>query len=183
MPEKQKTQLYYICNMFKQVFLAIGVLSLAFVTGCNQKIEYSIIPEITMSDRQVYQSPSAIIIGFTDGDGDIGLNQGDTLPPYNLVPDSTNPGVSTNLRYYNLFFYYFVNKDGVWVNSDDDLLIPFYSRVPVVTPTGQNKALKGEIEYAFVIEEDLADSFRFEIELMDRAANVSNRIVTQTIYK
>jgi len=168
--------------MFKWLYrLGMLMLSLVLITGCNDKIVYSIIPEIAMSDRQVYQSPTDIIIAFTDGDGDIGLNQGDTIPPFDCVPDSTNPDFCTNLKHFNLFFYYFTNVDGVW--EETDLALQIFYRVPLVTPRGQNKALKGEIEIAFPIEPSIADSFRFEIELIDRAFHVSNRITTRTIFK
>jgi hypothetical protein len=168
--------------MFKQVFLATIVLVLFILTGCNERIEYDIVPEITMSDRQVYTNPTEMIIGFTDGDGDIGLNEGDTLPPFEFVPDSlVNPDVSSNLFYYNLLFYYYENIDGSWVEID--LIVPYYYRVPVLTPTGQNKALKGEIEVEITLDPNRPDSIRFEIELADRALHISNRLVTPTIFK
>jgi hypothetical protein len=167
--------------MFKQVFHVVVIFSLLFLTGCNERIDYSDIPEITMSDRQVYTNPTVMIVGFTDGDGDIGLNEGDTLPPYEFIPDTLiNPEVSSNKFYYNLLFYYYENIDGSWVEVD--LIVPYFYRIPVVTPTGQNKALKGEIEVEITFDATTPDSIRFEIELIDRALHISNRLVTPTIF-
>ena len=158
----------------------IGVLvSLVFLTRCNDKISYPIIPAITMSETQEYQSPTKMIIGFTDGDGDIGLNDPDTLPPHEFVPDSINPDVSSNKFYYNLLFYYYVWVDGSW--EEVDLLVPYFYRVPVITPSGQNKALKGEIEVDILLDSNRPDSVRFEVELIDLALHVSNRLVTPVI--
>jgi hypothetical protein len=167
--------------MFKQVFRVAVLLSLLFLANCKDKIEYSIIPEINMSDRQTYTNPTVMIVGFTDGDGDIGLSEKDTLPPYEFDPDTINPDVSSNKFYYNLLFYYYENIDGSWIEVD--LLVPYFYRVPVVTPSGQNKALKGEIEVEIMLDPNRPDSIRFEVELIDRALHVSNRLVTQTIFK
>jgi hypothetical protein len=134
-----------------------------------------------MSDRQIYTNPTVMIIGFTDGDGDIGLNEGDTLSPYEFVPDTINPEVSSNKFYYNLLYYYYEYIDDSWVEVS--LIVPYFFRVPVVTPTGQNKALKGEIEVVIILDPNRPDSIRFEVELIDRALHISNRLVTPVIYK
>jgi len=67
----------------------------------------------------------------------------------------------------------------------DELPVPFHGQVPIITPSGQNKALKGEIQ----LDIDLGlsftrtDSIRFEIILVDRELHESNRLVTPAIYK
>ena len=185
--------MFYICNMFKHVFRIVVLLLLGFLTRCNDKIEYSIIPEILMSDKQVFLNPTQMIINFTDGDGDIGLTQSDSAtPPYNFVPDSSNPEMSSNIYYYNLILHYYEKRDSVWEFIDfkepligDELPVPFHGQVPIITPSGQNKALKGEIQ----LDIDLGlsftrtDSIRFEIILIDRELHESNRLVTPAIYK
>lgn len=178
--------------MFKQVFRVLILLSLVFLTRCSDKIEYSIIPEISMSDKQVYHNPTQMIINFTDGDGDIGLTALDSAtPPYNFVPDSSNPeNLSSNIYYYNLILHYYEKRDGVWEFIDfkepivDDILpFPFHAQVPIITPSGQNKALKGEIELVIELLFTRPDSVRFEIILVDRELHESNRLVTPIIYR
>ena len=150
---------------------------IAFSQACKKENVYPIEPVIQMSDKQVYENPSKMFISFTDGDGDIGFYDGDTLPPYNYVEDPFNK------YYYNLLLYYFEKDDELdeWIPID--LAVPYYYRVPYLTPTGQNKSLKGEIEVDITLPINRPDSVRFEIELIDRALNESERITTPTITK
>lgn len=152
----------------------ILIISLASYS-CRKDQEFPIEPQIEMSSRQVYQNPSKIIISFTDGDGDIGLNQGDTLEPFNYIEDPFNK------FYYNLLLYYFEKQGEEWVEVPTTIDI-FY-RVPNITPTGQNKALNGEIEVELTLPITRPDSIRFNIELIDRALHESNMLTTPVIYK
>lgn len=159
----------------RMVLLFLGVL-LAFATySCKKDKEYPIEPAIEMSSRQVYQSPSKIIISFTDGDGDIGLDQGDTLDPYNYQEDPFNK------YHYNLLLYYFEKQGDEWVEVQT--AVDYFYRVPNITPTGQNKALNGEIEVDLTLPITRPDSIRYDIELIDRALHVSNLLTTPVIYK
>lgn len=149
--------------------------------SCSKDKEFPIEPNISLSDKQTFNQPQTIIVDFTDGDGDIGLRESDTLSPYNFVKDTINETEgSLNLKYYNIYFYYYAYIDGDWQEYFPST--PYYSRVPYLTPSGQNKALKGEISVEVSFAGSPHDSCRFEIELMDRAFHVSNRIVTPTIY-
>ena len=123
--------------------------------------------------KQIYQNPSVMVISFTDGDGDIGFNEGDTLPPYNYN------SVDFNKYYYNLLLYYYEKNDDVW--EEVELIVPYYYRIPYLTPTGQNKSLKGEIEVSISLPANRPDSIRFDIELIDRALHSSN-ILTSPVF-
>ncbi len=175
----QLTAYFYLRSM---KLLSIGVLVIflsgAF-TSCQKSKEYPIEPEILMSNRQEYHNPARIIISFTDGDGDIGFHESDTLPPFNFVDDGN--GNSENKFYYNLILYYFEKNDGVW--EEIETLVPYAYRIPYITPTGQNKALNGEIEVDVVLSGARPDSIRFDIELIDRALHESNRLTTPVIYR
>lgn len=159
--------------------LGITLLLFVLIIGLNQSCKkdnvYPIEPEIEMSPRQVYQSPTIIIVSFTDGDGDIGFNDGDTLPPYNLDEENFNK------FYYNLLLYYFIKEGDEWLEVE--LAVPYYYRVPYITPSGQNKSLKGEIEVEITLPINRPDSIRFDIELIDRALHESNRLTTPVIYR
>ncbi|MFN4299245.1 MAG: hypothetical protein ACK4EX_05865 [Thermaurantimonas sp.] len=98
---------------------------------------------------------------FRDGDGDIGLSEGDTLPPF----DISSP------FYHNLWIELFTIKNSLIVDTFN-----FNARIPNITPPGQVKSLEGEIQYEIPID-GLAegDTIRVGIRLVDRALNVSAR--------
>jgi hypothetical protein len=60
-----------------------------------------------------------------------------------------------------------------------------YYRVPVVTPTGQNKALEGEIAVALkpwpTLPGTTGDTIRYSVKLVDRALHESNVVFTDRI--
>ena len=155
--------------------LIFALLFIGLFDACRKQDEYPIEPVIEMSDKQVYQNPSVIVISFTDGDGDVGFNEGDTLPPYNYN------SVDFNKYYYNLLLYYYEKNDDVW--EEVELIVPYYYRIPYLTPSGQNKSLKGEIEVSISLPASRPDSIRFDIELIDRALHSSNILTSPVIYK
>jgi hypothetical protein len=160
----------------------IVLLFLAFFQAqCSKDKTFPDIPEISLSEEQELNSPQQIIIEFTDGDGDVGFNDGDTLPPNNFVRDTINDTEgSLNLNYYNILLFTFAHIDGNW--EEIFPINPFHGRIPYLTPSGQNKALRGTISIDVNLSDSPFDSLRFEIELRDRALNSSNRIQTPTIF-
>ncbi len=92
---------------------------------------------------------------FTDGDGDIGLFNEDTIPPFE----------------HNLSVNYFEMRDDslqqINVNP------PFHIRIPNLTPTGQNKSLKVDVKYDVDITYRNSDTLQFKLKLFDRALNES----------
>jgi hypothetical protein len=162
-----------------QGLLFFGLFFFLTLFSCQKSKEYPIEPVIEMSSRQALQNPSKIIVSFTDGDGDIGFHESDTMPPYNFIDDGN--GNSSNKFYYNLLLIYFEKNDGLW--EEIETLVPYSYRVPYITPTGQNKALNGEIEVDVVLPGNRPDSIRFDIELIDRALHESNRLTTPVFYK
>ena len=155
--------------------IIIFILISGVFYSCKKDNVYPIEPVIEMSPDQIYLSPSTITISFTDGDGDIGLNDGDTVAPYNYNP------VDFNKYYYNLLLYYFVKNGDVW--EETDLIVPYYYRVPNLTPSGQNKSLKGKIEVSITLPINRPDSIHFNVELIDRALHSSNILTTPVFYK
>ncbi|MCB0762788.1 MAG: hypothetical protein KDC12_14775, partial [Flavobacteriales bacterium] len=122
-----------------------------------------------------------LVIGFIDGDGDIGLDQEDTTGAFCY---------DTCLYHWNLFLEYYELQNGNWVHYPidwtDPNAIPFYYRVPDVTPTGQNPALVGEIAVdlvAYFLDISEFDTARFEVTLVDRSLNMSNTVRTRSFLK
>lgn len=151
------------------VALAAGVVALP---ACRKTEKFPIEPIIAFKEFKQFADSASLVITFTDGDGDIGLAQGDTFPPYHEPP-----------YFYNLFVDYHERQNGEWVRIDFPL--PYYYRVPVITPTGQNKTLEGEIAVALkpwpVIPNTPGsppDTVRFSVRLVDRALHESNTVFT-----
>ena len=114
-----------------------------------------------------------LVIGFTDGDGNVGLGQADTLAPF----------CPTCEHHQNLKCEYQEWRDTAWVEiglNPDAGQIPFYYRVPPVAPTGQNPAQNGTISIdmnSWFLNSPY-DSMRFRITLYDRDLNASNEAFT-----
>ncbi|OQX75066.1 MAG: hypothetical protein B6D61_11110 [Bacteroidetes bacterium 4484_249] len=157
------------------VFLTIAIL---VMPSCKKKETYPVIPEIKYEGFVKIYNPVAnkfergvLKLSFKDGDGDIGLRQSETEPPYD----------------YNLFvkYYEIQNRDTVEVILTDISgdTITFNARIPILTPTGSNKSIKGEIDDTLFIYnyQSNFDTIMYEVYLIDRALNKSNIIFTPLI--
>lgn len=125
-------------------------------------------PVITFKSFTQYTDSASFVIRFTDGDGDIGLSDADNQPPFD----------TGSTYYHNLFLEYDSLSNGEWTRVV--FTLPLYYRMPRITPTGQNKALEGEIAVAIkpwpVIPGSQGDTIRLGCTLVDRALRVSNAV-------
>ncbi len=142
------------------------------LASCLKTEEFPKEPHIAFKSYEQHADSARLTISFTDGDGDIGLDQGDTLAPF-------NPGS----QWYHNFFVDYYKKQGVeWVLQQ--FMLPLYYRIPVITPTGQNKALQGDISVKIasqVLPQVPGDTVRFSVRIADRALHESNTVYTNTI--
>lgn len=155
--------------------------------ACKKSETYSNVPLITYKssyttlDENVFTDTLlGVIFTYKDGDGDIGLNPGDTFPPFNSKPDIN--GKETNPYYYNLNIDYLTLVDGVFKpviipNSTDTLR--FSSRLQSITPEGKYKAIRGDIDWRILPPSGLAypglsRTIKLRISIYDRALNKSN---------
>lgn len=148
--------------------LLMGVL----LSACLKTEAFPKEPHIDFKSYTQSPDHAELTITFTDGDGDIGLDQGDTLPPY-------NPG---SLWYHNFFVDYYRMQNGQWLLQQ--FTLPLYYRIPVITPTGQNKALQGDIAVQIspqVLPQVPGDTVRFGVRIADRALHESNTVFTDAI--
>jgi hypothetical protein len=127
-------------------------------------------PRIGFKSFELFANDSAsLVITFTDGDGDIGLGDADTVAPYDA----------------NLYLGYFEMQNGTWVSTDlgTEPYIPY--RVPDIAPTGQNPTLDGEIAIALMpfslYRNAGADTIKYDVRLKDRALHESNVVETGMI--
>jgi hypothetical protein len=144
--------------------------------SCMKQENYPDVPEIGFADwvsfydTGHYPGAAALTITFKDGNGDIGLNPEDTMPPYN----------KNGNYYYNYVITYFEKQNGTFVKVD--LYPPFSARIPVLTPDYPNKAIKGFIVDTLTMNpKPLFDTIRFELFIYDRALNKSNVVTTPDI--
>lgn len=166
------------------IILIVAVFLVAFIS-CNDEDVYPETPEIEYNSFVKIFNPSTglydrgvLKFSFTDGDGDIGLEQGETEPPYD----------------YNLFIDYYELQFGdtvkVYITQYNDSTLQydtlnFNARIPMLTPDGSNKSIKGDIEdtlFMYNYQGDF-DTIMFDAYIVDRALNKSNRIVTPLILR
>ena len=150
----------------KVVGLAAAVLLLA---GCFPKEQFPVEPKITMKSLEQFGDSASLTISFTDGDGDMGLEPSALQSPYD----------TGSTFYHNMFLEYEELQNGVWVRPT--LAIPFYYRIPNITPVGQNKVLEGDISVALkpwpvfpAPPGSSKDTIRFTVQIVDRALHMSN---------
>ena len=155
--------------------LLIIVVLITIQTACVKEKNFPPEPIIEFKQYIKYGLDSAdCIIKFKDGDGDVGILSGDT--------SSTDD--------FKMRYLYKDTTDGKFHPYDAtvgtivfDTLYYSY-RVPNLTPTGQYKALDGEIK-AKLRSAPLYGpghkTVKFEITLRDRAGHISNMVTTNEI--
>ncbi len=167
--------MYLIKEMKDYKFIAsVLLLSLTLLPSCVKEKDFPIEPTIEFLYYEAYTNDSAdCVIAFKDGDGDIGIMDGDETTPND----------------YKLKYLY-KDTDGSFkpfdaIDSTAAMDTLFYSyRVPNLTPEGQYKALDGEIRAklrAAPLYYPLHTTVKFEITLRDRAGHISNKVTTSEI--
>jgi len=139
--------------------------------SCSKPKLYPVEPQISYQGFTLLLNQDSITekgvlkFSFTDGDGDIGLTQADTLPPYD----------------FNLYITYFEKQNGVYKKVD--LASTLNGRIPILTPEGDVKSIKGDIQDTLFINNPLStfDTIKYEIYIVDRALHKSNVIQTPDI--
>lgn len=154
-----------------EVKLAI-IVALFFGFGCQKDDPTPVPPEITFIDGGLASDGSFANVRFEffDGDGDLGLKQGE----------------NTGDQAFNLFVDYYEKENGVWVLKSPIITFnvsenkfdttELHLRIPFIENEAK-KSLEGETEVKLLFDFN-ADTFRYEMFILDRALNKSNTIVT-----
>lgn len=139
--------------------------------ACNKLEEYDDRPIITESsysllkNQQGKDTSLVLKFTFTDGDGNVGLEPSDTIPPNN-----------TNVK-----IDYFEKIDGEF----SKIIIPGTTDTlnfnSIIKKFGSNNPTKAEVEIKVNIGVVLADTVRFDYYIVDKDLNRSNKISTGTI--
>jgi hypothetical protein len=159
-----------------RTLLSISAILLLFLGSCLKEKEFPVEPFIEFKGfTKVFIPPDTIpaelilSIRFTDGDGDIGLSEADSLPPY------VDP-------YNNNFFIDLVK----FVHGQPEITeINYNSRIPLLDENLAERPMEGLLEYTFDQNEYgimrdflLNDTIAFDVSIIDRALNHSNVIRT-----
>lgn len=156
----------------KVVLFLIGLM-VSMLAGCIKEDQYPIIPHIeyngfsTFRDVTDKDSSGRISFSYTDGDGNLGLEQWDSVGPYK----------------YNFYlrFMQYVNGELIDVPTADPSG-NFNARIPNLTPSGPNKNIRGNIsmdlDLYYVLPNLQSDTIAFSFYLKDRDLNESNVIET-----
>jgi hypothetical protein len=165
-----------------KIRLFLSALIVFTVISCKRIDEYPPEPVINFlgfdklynATEKVYDR-GVLKFDFTDGDGDLGLADADTFPPF-------NPG---SPYYYNLIIDFYEVQNGV----ETPVYLTFYNatteefdtvslsaRIPRLTPVGSNKAISGEVYDTLFIYNYASsyDTLFLEFRIVDRALHESN---------
>ncbi len=160
-------------KLYTKISLILLIPLFSGITGCIKDVQYPLEPKIEFSkfvttrDVSDKDSLGAITISYTDGNGNIGLYDSDTVEPYK----------------YNFYLKFMQQIDGELVEViPADTNVTFNARIPILTPAGKNKNIKGEItmtiELYFARQILKSDVIAFRIFIKDRDLNQSNTIET-----
>lgn len=177
--------------------ILVGLLFLVLVViSCQKPVEYPIEPRIEyrgftylFNADSTFSGEGVISFSYTDGDGDLGLNDTDTIYPFGFNDE----------RYYNLEIDYMKCVNGVFEKtpllsphvptSPADTLVlydtvTFNARFKRLRDSEEPKAISGTMEYKLTVQNPLSpnDTIKFEIHIVDRALHESNTIQTEAIY-
>jgi len=170
--------------------ILLVLMTLVTLAACQEKVEYPIEPKIAYEGMAYVIDADSTLTGevvlsisYTDGDGDLGLDDADTLYPfgpndphyYNLIIDymkwDGSAFVETPLLSWNQQTQ---NYDTVSFNARFKRLV-FYDEV---------KPISGTIDYKMTVFNPLSpdDTVKFKVHLIDRALHESNTIETGMIH-
>jgi hypothetical protein len=163
----------------KRCFPIIFVICIIIIS-CKKPKVYPVIPSIKFESFRLIDSSDGslhnhdkfgmLTFSFIDGDGDIGLTESDTIPPFD----------TSSIYYHDLFIDMFERKNG---NYDTvKLLIPLYYRLPYYRNNARDKTVQGRIIIAIQYLPPIQwDTIRYKFFIYDRAKNSSNTVTTPDI--
>jgi hypothetical protein len=161
-------------KIFPPVFLLLPAL---LWMACEP--EDSFPPEPVINEISLDFPEKLLVVNFTDGDGDYGLEpvESDSIFQDSLVNGEPN-------RYiYNIWIDFFKKIEGEFQLIETPS--PFDGRLPNITPQGQNKQLRVKVTYNLNgnIEDlvEVGDTIRFDVRIVDRSLNISPIATTNEV--
>ena len=157
--------------------------------ACQKPVEYPIEPKIAyegftylFNADSTFSGEGVISFSYTDGDGDLGLDDSDTLSPFGF----------NDAHYYNMVVDYLKCVNGEFVktpllswNAQTQTYdtVTFNSRFKRLRDSEEPKAISGKMDYTLTVQNPFSpnDTVKFEIRILDRALHESNVIQTEAI--
>lgn len=183
-PLPPKTRVMKKRNLIGLLFLALAMLS------CQKPVEYPIEPKIAyegftylFNSDSTFSGEGIISFSYTDGDGDLGLDDADTLSPFGFH----------DAHYYNMMIDYLKCVNGEFMKTP--LLswnaqtqsydtVTFNARFKRLRDSEEPRAISGTMDYKLLVQNPFSpnDTIKFEIRILDRALHESNVIQTDPIF-
>ena len=172
-------------NVVTKIIIVFLIVTAFF--SCLKPETYPVEPKIEYVDFVASSDSGTLTFSFTGGDGDVGLDQ--DMLDYPFEPGS--------FYHHNIYINYYEIVDGELVRGTSDPdgnnsvnydTVYFPYRIENLTPSGQNKALKGTISivlepYYFNPNSISSDSIKYEVLLIDRNLNHSNLLLSPLIVR
>ena len=173
----------------KKSILIFGILLFA-VAACQKKVEYPIEPKVTyegftylFNEDSTFSGQGVLSFSYTDGDGDLGLDVSDSLPPFN----------NNSPYYYNLIIDYQKFENGEfhsvpllsWNQETQSFdTVSFNARFKRLIASEEPKPISGDMDYTLFVQNPFSpnDTVRFGVKIIDRALHESNVVFTDTVY-
>lgn len=170
--------------------ISILVLMIFVLVACQEKMEYPIEPHITyeglayvMNADSTLTGEVVLSIGYTDGDGDLGLDDADTLYPFG----------PNDPHYYNMIIDYLKWNGSAFVETplldwnpqtQDFDTVSFNARFKRLVFNDEAISISGTIDYKMMVYNPFSpnDTVKFKVHLIDRALHESNTIETDMIH-
>ena len=180
--------------MKNKLLIVLSFLALLF-TSCQKPVEYPVEPRIAyegftylMDAEGNFSGEGVVSFSYTDGDGDLGLDDADSLAPFGI----------NDAHYYNLVVDYMKAENGVFVKTPllsphvpshpaDTLVlydtVTFNARFCRLRDSEEPKAISGTMDYKLTVQNPFSpnDTIKFEIHILDRALHESKVIQTEAI--
>jgi len=144
--------------------------------GCLERESFPDEPRLLSGRLDVAGTGATMVLSFTDGDGNFGLEEADTSGLFEPC-----------IRRWNLYAEYYEMQNGQWVlvpidpcdGPFPDADVPFYYVVPWAKPTGQDQTQEGVISIDMPIwnlgdNVNGFDTVLFKVKIVDRDMNESN---------
>ena len=157
--------------------------------ACQKPVEYPVEPKIAYESftylfnaDSTFSGEGVISFSYTDGDGDLGLDDSDTLSPFGF----------NDAHYYNMVVDYLKCVNGEFVktpllswNAQTQTYdtVTFNARFKRLRDSEEPKAISGKMDYTLTVQNPFSpnDTVKFEIRILDRALHESNVIQTEAI--
>lgn len=162
----------------------MGLLPLLLLSCKSDKNKFSEVPFLQIDGTYVYNNgvdKDSFVLAqlyYHDGDGDVGLNAGDTFSPFG----------ANDAEFYNLKIWMLEKKNGVWIKPVNPLsptkdTLNFHERLPVLTPSGRVKWIEGHLDVRIPAEPFSLkpDTIKLQFQLTDRSLKRSKLVESEVL--